>query len=71
MPQREFRSVIETNLLGTMAVTKSVIAEMRKKRSGHVVMMSSTGGIAGLAGFSAYAASKFGIEGMSESLAWS
>src|SRR3979411_862340 len=65
----DFRAQIETNLFGPVNVTRAVLPLMRKKRSGLIVTISSTGGIAGQAFVSAYSASKFGLEGWMESLA--
>ena len=59
---------LTTNLVGPMNVTRAVLPVMRKQRSGHVVTMSSTAGIVGQEFCSAYAASKFGLEGWMESL---
>jgi NAD(P)-dependent dehydrogenase (short-subunit alcohol dehydrogenase family) len=64
-----FRAQIETNLFGPVNVTRAVLPQMRKQRSGLVVTISSTGGIVGQAFVSAYSASKFGVEGWMESLA--
>jgi len=64
-----FRAQIETNLFGPVNVTRAVLPVMRKQRSGLIVTISSTGGIAGQAFVSAYSASKFGVEGWMESLA--
>jgi len=64
-----FRAQIETNLFGPVNVTRAVLPVMRKQRSGLVVTISSTGGIAGQAFVSAYSASKFAVEGWMESLA--
>jgi len=64
-----FRAQIETNLFGPVNVTRAVLPLMRKQRSGLVVTISSTGGIAGQAFVSAYSASKFAVEGWMESLA--
>jgi NAD(P)-dependent dehydrogenase (short-subunit alcohol dehydrogenase family) len=60
---------IATSLIGPMNVTRAVLPVMRKQRSGHIISISSSAGLA--AGFefvSAYAASKFGLEGWMESL---
>jgi NAD(P)-dependent dehydrogenase (short-subunit alcohol dehydrogenase family) len=59
---------LTTNLIGPMNVTRTVLPVMRKQRSGTVVSLSSTAGIVGRAFCSAYAASKFGVEGWMESL---
>jgi NAD(P)-dependent dehydrogenase (short-subunit alcohol dehydrogenase family) len=66
---RQVRSQIETNLFGPMNVTRAVLPVMRAQRSGLVVSISSGAGIVGSAFGSAYAASKFGLEGWMESLA--
>src|SRR6267378_1685048 len=59
---------VGTLLIGAMNVTRAVLPVMRKQRSGHIVSISSTAGIVGFAFCSAYAASKFGVEGWMESL---
>jgi NAD(P)-dependent dehydrogenase (short-subunit alcohol dehydrogenase family) len=64
----QMRAQIETNLFGPMNVTRAVLPVLRKQRSGKVVSISSTAGIVGQAFCSAYAASKFGVEGWMESL---
>jgi len=64
----QFRWQIETNLFGPMNITRAVLPVMRRQRSGLVVAISSTAGLIGQEFCSAYAASKFGIEGWIESL---
>jgi len=64
----DFRAQIETNLFGPVNVTRAVLPVMRSQRSGLVVTISSTAGISGQEFVSAYAASKFGVEGWIESL---
>jgi NAD(P)-dependent dehydrogenase (short-subunit alcohol dehydrogenase family) len=59
---------IATNLVGPMNVTRAVLPVMREARAGHIVTISSIGGLAGQEYCSAYAASKFGVEGWMESL---
>jgi NAD(P)-dependent dehydrogenase (short-subunit alcohol dehydrogenase family) len=59
---------LTTNLVGPMNVTRAVLPVMRKQRSGNVVSTSSLAGIVGQEFCSAYAASKFGLEGWMESL---
>jgi NAD(P)-dependent dehydrogenase (short-subunit alcohol dehydrogenase family) len=58
-----------TSLTGPMNVTRAVLPVMRKQRSGHVVTISSSAGLAGFEYCTAYAAAKFGVEGWMESLA--
>jgi NAD(P)-dependent dehydrogenase (short-subunit alcohol dehydrogenase family) len=65
----QVRSQIETLLFGPMNVTRAVLPVMRKQRSGLLLTLSSTAGIAGGMFCTAYAAAKFGIEGWIESLA--
>jgi NAD(P)-dependent dehydrogenase (short-subunit alcohol dehydrogenase family) len=65
----QFDRQLTTSLIGPMNVTRAVLPVMRKQRSGHIISISSSAGLA--AGFdfvSAYAASKFGLEGWMESL---
>jgi NAD(P)-dependent dehydrogenase (short-subunit alcohol dehydrogenase family) len=63
-----FRAQVETNLFGPLNVTRAVLPVMRAQRSGLVVAISSTAGITGQEFVSAYAASKFAVEGWIESL---
>lgn len=64
-----FRAQIETNLFGTIIMTKAVIPHMRERRSGHIVQFSSVGGRLGAPGRAPYSAAKWGVEGFSEVLA--
>jgi NAD(P)-dependent dehydrogenase (short-subunit alcohol dehydrogenase family) len=64
-----FRAQIETTMFGPMNVTRAVLPIMRAQRSGLVMAISSTAGIVGQEFCTAYAASKFGVEGWMESLA--
>jgi NAD(P)-dependent dehydrogenase (short-subunit alcohol dehydrogenase family) len=59
---------LATSLIGPMNVTRAVLPVMRKQRSGHLISISSTAGFTGFEFCSAYAASKFGLEGWMESL---
>ena len=59
---------LATSLLGPMNVTRAVLPVMRKQRSGHIISISSGAGLVGPEFCSAYAASKFGLEGWMESL---
>ena len=60
---------IATSLIGPMNVTRAALPVMRKQGSGHVVTISSSAGFAGFEYGTAYAASKFGLDGWMESLA--
>jgi NAD(P)-dependent dehydrogenase (short-subunit alcohol dehydrogenase family) len=59
---------LATTLVGPMNVTRAVLPVMRKQRSGQIISISSTAGFTGFEFCSAYAASKFGLEGWMESL---
>ncbi len=65
----EFRRQIETNLFGTIIVTKAAIPVMREQRAGHIIQFSSVGGRVGAPGRAPYSAAKWAVEGFSESLA--
>ena len=65
----EFRTQIDTNLFGTIIVTKAAIPLFRERRGGHFFQISSIGGRAGATGRGPYSAAKFGVEGFSEVLA--
>ncbi|MGA2140104.1 MAG: oxidoreductase [Verrucomicrobiia bacterium] len=65
----EIANVHETNVFGLLRVTRAVLPHFRKRRSGHVVNLSSIGGIIGIAGFGIYNSTKFAVEGLSEALA--
>lgn len=64
-----FRQQIETNLFGTIIMTKAVVPHMRERRSGHIIQFSSVGGRLGAPGRAPYSAAKWGVEGFSEVLA--
>lgn len=64
----QVRNQLDTLLFGPMNVTRAVLPVMRKQRSGLLLTISSTAGIAGQLFCTAYAAAKFGIEGWMESL---
>lgn len=65
----ELRSLFEVHVFGPAALTRAVLPHMRSRRSGAIVQMSSMGGQMSFAGFAAYSATKFALEGMSEALA--
>jgi NAD(P)-dependent dehydrogenase (short-subunit alcohol dehydrogenase family) len=64
----DFRAQMETNLFGPLNVTRAVLPVLRAQRAGHVVTISSTAGLIGQEFCTAYAASKFALEGWMESL---
>lgn len=68
-PEAELRAQMETNFFGAVAVTKATLPHLRERRAGAIVMISSLGGQLSYAGFGAYSASKFALEGLSEALA--
>jgi NAD(P)-dependent dehydrogenase (short-subunit alcohol dehydrogenase family) len=59
---------LSTSLIGPMNVTRAVLPVMRKQRSGQIISISSSAGLTGFAFGTAYAASKFGLEGWMQSL---
>jgi NAD(P)-dependent dehydrogenase (short-subunit alcohol dehydrogenase family) len=59
---------LAASLIGPMNVTRAVLPVMREQRSGHIISISSTAGLVGFEFGTAYAASKFGLEGFMESL---
>ena len=66
----EWRRVLETNLIGAMRLTQLVLPVMRQQRSGRLVLVSSDSARYGNPGLSLYCASKWGLEGWAESLAY-
>jgi len=59
---------LSTSLIGPMNVTRAVLPGMRKRRSGHIISISSTAGLTSFDFCSAYSASKFGLEGWMQAL---
>ena len=64
----EVRRMFEINVFGLANMTKAVLPIMRKQKSGHVVNIASIGGLVGFAGVGFYNATKFAVDGLSESL---
>jgi len=67
-PLEDMRRQFEVNVFGAVAVTKAVLPYMRKRRAGHIINITSMGGIITFPGIAYYHASKFALEGLSESL---
>ena len=68
LSDEQIRQQLEVNLFGAMNVTRAVLPSLRTQRSGHLVQISSPEGQVGFSGNAAYAASKFALEGWSETL---
>ena len=65
----EVERLFATNVFGLLAVTRAVLPQMRRQRSGHVINFSSLGGYAAYPGWGVYGATKFAVEGLTEALA--
>lgn len=66
---KDIRAMFETNFFGLAAMVRAVLPGMRTRRHGWIVNIASVGGIVGFAGSGYYAATKFAVEGLSQSLA--
>ncbi|MCU1344190.1 MAG: putative oxidoreductase [Acidimicrobiia bacterium] len=69
MSEEQSRSLMETNFFGAVWVTQAALPQMRTQRSGHIVNVSSISGVGSYPGTGMYAATKWALEAMSESLA--
>lgn len=65
----EIKRVIETNVYGTVNVTRAFLPHFRARRSGHILNLSSIAGIISTAGLGFYNLTKFAVEGFTEALA--
>lgn len=65
----EYRRLFDTNFFGAVEVTQAILPGMRARRSGHIINISSMGGISGGLGMAYYGATKFALTAISESLA--
>jgi len=66
--ERELRDQMETNFFGAVWVTQAALPVMRARGSGHILQVTSEGGVRAFPGIGAYHASKWAVEGLSESL---
>ncbi|UMG93268.1 SDR family oxidoreductase [Nocardioides sp. TF02-7] len=69
LTEEELRAQLETNVLGAFWVTQAALPLLREQRSGHLLQVSSVGGITAYANLGAYHASKWALEGFSQALA--
>jgi len=67
-PLSELRAQFATNVFGVAATLKAALPYMRQRRAGHLMAVTSMGGLMAVPGMSAYCASKFAVEGLLESL---
>ncbi|MDQ2816216.1 MAG: SDR family oxidoreductase [Actinomycetota bacterium] len=67
--EAEIRAQLETNVLGALWITQAALPYLREQGSGHILQVSSIGGISAFMSTGAYHASKWALEGMSQSLA--
>lgn len=65
----EYEKIMDTNLKGVFLCTKYAIPYIKESKNGKIINISSVGGLHGLPEFSVYCASKFGVNGITESIA--
>lgn len=68
--EQQARAQFDTNVFGTLWLTQAALPVMRDQRRGHIIQVSSIGGITAFAGSGMYNASKWAVEGFSQALAW-
>lgn len=69
-PSGDARALFETNFWGCVRLVQAVLPQMRRQRSGRILLVSSMAGLVGLPFGAYYSASKFALEGFGESLAY-
>ncbi|MDQ0691446.1 SDR family oxidoreductase [Arthrobacter sp. W4I7] len=67
--EQQLRDQLETNVFGVFHVTQAVLPILREQGSGHIIQISTIGGVAAFPGLGGYHASKWALEGLTESLA--
>lgn len=67
--EQQLRDQLETNLFGVLHVTQAVLPILREQGSGHIIQISTVGGVAAFPNLGGYHASKWALEGLTESLA--
>lgn len=67
--EAELGPMYETNVFGLLRVTRAFLPQLRKQRSGHILNLSSIGGLTAAPGWGLYQSTKFAVEGLSEALA--
>lgn len=67
-PIKDFELMMNLNYFGTLYSTKCVVKQMKKQKSGNIIIVSSIAGLVGLHGFSAYSSSKFALVGLAQCL---
>lgn len=68
LTERELREQMETNFFGAVWVAQAVLPVLRRQGSGHIVQVTSEGGVRAYPGIGAYHASKWAVEGLTESM---
>jgi 3-dehydrosphinganine reductase len=68
LPMQVFQDQMAVNYFGTLHAVRAVVPVMRQRRAGHLVLVSSTAGLVGVYGYSAYAPTKFAVRGLAETL---
>jgi NADP-dependent 3-hydroxy acid dehydrogenase YdfG len=64
----DWKTMFDTNVLGTFLCTRAVLPQMKRQHAGHIVNVASLAGTAGTAGMSGYCATKFAVRGFSDAL---
>jgi len=65
----EVKANYDANVFGLLAMSRAVLPYLRKQRSGHIINLSSVGGLTGIVGWGLYGSTKFAVEGITEAMA--